>query len=269
MSCQGKSYTGRSSAEKAFSAEVEKLQAQARAVRRAEIPKYEHHPYARVLPRMREREFTMLAADIKANGLREPIVRYEGMVIDGWERYMICCAEGIEPHFIDLVDEDPFDFLKRKHSQWRKFDTDKRALCAAKEYDLRNQSNPPIGGKTVAGLALDWKIAKRTLERAIRVLGEAPAAVGIALMKEEVKLYWAEKGLKYSHAEQLCRLAARKEQKGRARASAKNPLAVLDSVHEFKVQFTSSQMEIVRAGMAAAGYTDIAKYIVAKVVGNV
>jgi hypothetical protein len=262
-------YTGRTRAEKEHVIELERLKAEALAACQAEIPVYQQHPFARILPRMSEREAGLLADDIKVNGLRDPIVRHNGTILDGWERYMACYAAGIVPHFIDLTDdEDPFLFLKRKHRQWRKFDPDQRALCAANEYNTRNQSDTPIGGKTVDDLAKEWMVPKRTLERAIRVLDQAAPAVVMALMKGAVKLYWADNGLKHSHAEQLDRLAARKEQKGRARASAKNPYPVLEFVHEVKVQLTDSQMELVRADMKAAGYSDIVKYVVAKVVGN-
>jgi hypothetical protein len=41
---------------------------------------------ADLFPRMTEAEFTALVEDIKANGLRQPIVLYQGKILDGRHR---------------------------------------------------------------------------------------------------------------------------------------------------------------------------------------
>ena len=48
-------------------------------------------------PRLRRVAFDSLVADIRANGLREPITLYDGMVLDGRNRYRACEAARIEP----------------------------------------------------------------------------------------------------------------------------------------------------------------------------
>jgi len=44
-------------------------------------------------------EFEALKADIKANGLRQPITTHQGMVLDGGNRYEACLAVGVDPVF--------------------------------------------------------------------------------------------------------------------------------------------------------------------------
>jgi ParB-like chromosome segregation protein Spo0J len=66
------------------------------------------HPLADLFPPMEGQDFDDLVADIKANGLHEPIVTYEGMILDGRNRYRACIKAGIEPKLIkgdDWIDD--------------------------------------------------------------------------------------------------------------------------------------------------------------------
>jgi ParB-like chromosome segregation protein Spo0J len=62
-------------------------------------PKLEFHPIAEMFPLMEGEEFDALVADIKANGLCEPIVLHEGKVLDGRNRYQACRKAGVKPKF--------------------------------------------------------------------------------------------------------------------------------------------------------------------------
>lgn len=55
------------------------------------------HPATDVLPRMTESEYADLKRDIKANGQQQPILVWEGKILDGRERYRACKALGIQP----------------------------------------------------------------------------------------------------------------------------------------------------------------------------
>jgi hypothetical protein len=54
---------------------------------------------ADLIPDMSPAEYEALVDDIRAHGQREPIVRYQGAILDGRHRYTACLALGMEPRF--------------------------------------------------------------------------------------------------------------------------------------------------------------------------
>ena len=57
------------------------------------------HEVANIFPEMDNASFAALKADIKANGLLEPIWIHDGKIIDGRHRYRACCELEIKPQF--------------------------------------------------------------------------------------------------------------------------------------------------------------------------
>lgn len=55
------------------------------------------HHLAKLIPEMMTDELVELERDIAKNGLRQPIVLYEGKILDGRHRYAVCRKLGIEP----------------------------------------------------------------------------------------------------------------------------------------------------------------------------
>lgn len=78
------------------------------------------HPLSAAFPSMSADDFAALVVDVKANGQREPIMLFEGMVLDGWHRYRACDESGIKPQSFNFGGDDPVAFvlshnLHRRH----------------------------------------------------------------------------------------------------------------------------------------------------------
>jgi hypothetical protein len=55
--------------------------------REAKTYDYDQHPLSKRYPPMSDEQFEGLIHSIHANGIREPIMLFEGKVLDGWHRY--------------------------------------------------------------------------------------------------------------------------------------------------------------------------------------
>lgn len=93
------------------------------------------HPIANVFPQMPEREFQELKADIQANGLHDPIVIYEDMILDGRHRYRACVELGLTLRTQGYTGSDPVGFVRSHNLHRRHLDTSQRSMCAARLLD--------------------------------------------------------------------------------------------------------------------------------------
>lgn len=64
------------------------------------------HPLSELLPPMSDGEMQQLTADIRANGLHQPVVLYEGQILDGRHRFKACAAAGVAPRFTEFKGDD-------------------------------------------------------------------------------------------------------------------------------------------------------------------
>src|SRR5215831_4796917 len=80
----------------------------------------EFHPLSHLFPLLEGVEFDELVADIKANGLHEPIVLYDGMILDGRNRYRACREAGVPVTTVKPDIKDPTAYvisanIRRRH----------------------------------------------------------------------------------------------------------------------------------------------------------
>jgi hypothetical protein len=90
------------------------------------------HPICRLFPVMPEEELERLADDIRLRGeLLEPIVLYQGAVLDGRHRLAACERAGVEPRFVEWEGEgSPIEWLIAKNLRRRHFSASQRAVLA-------------------------------------------------------------------------------------------------------------------------------------------
>jgi ParB-like chromosome segregation protein Spo0J len=91
------------------------------------------HPVTALFPLMSDEELDELAADIKANGLNQPIVLdAEGTLIDGRNRLEACRRAGVEPSYTGLNGQNPVAFIFSQNIARRHLNQGQRAVLVVK-----------------------------------------------------------------------------------------------------------------------------------------
>lgn len=157
----------------------------------------EYHPLCTLFPRITGDEKAALVADIKANGLREPIVLLDGMVLDGGNRYAACLEAGVEPHFVGFTGGDAVAFVLSANLHRRHLTAGQHAAIVASitNWADANQRGgrratdaiPAIPLSTVAERAKASGTSERTQRTADRVAKADPSLV-TAVAQGEITL---------------------------------------------------------------------------------
>lgn len=133
---------------------------------------HQFHPVANVFPLMLESELAELAADIAANGLREPIwLDSDGKVIDGRNRYLACQRAEIEPMFRTYDGDDLIGFVVSLNLKRRHLSESQRAMVAAQIATL------PKGNPTLSRPNAEISTFAPTVRQAAQLLNVSPASV--------------------------------------------------------------------------------------------
>lgn len=72
-------------------------------VQQAEI---KQHPFGQVWQPFDEETFNELVRNIDSRGLDKPIIRYKGMIVEGYHRYLACLATNVNPIFTEFKGTD-------------------------------------------------------------------------------------------------------------------------------------------------------------------
>jgi hypothetical protein len=150
---------------KGLAEEIEARREMAQVIR--EMP---FHPLANDFPIIEGKQFEDLVADIKANGLQEPIVFYEDKILDGRNRYLACAIAGIDPEAVDYTGDDPVGYVISANIH-------RRHLTAEDKRDLIEKllkAKPQSSDRTIAK---QTKVDHKTVGKArskLEATGEIP-----------------------------------------------------------------------------------------------
>lgn len=99
------------------------------------------HPLADLFPLVEGEAYRDLVEDVRANGVREPIVMLDGMILDGRHRYLAAREAGVPWPTREFEEGDPLAYVVSINLKRRHLSTSQRAMIAAKIANLAVGSN--------------------------------------------------------------------------------------------------------------------------------
>jgi ParB-like chromosome segregation protein Spo0J len=184
------------------------------------------HPVAELFPLMTGDAFDEFVRDIRVHGLREPIWRHEGKIIDGRNRYNACLEGGVQPRYREWDGEgDLTEFVVSLNLHRRHLTESQRSMVAAK------LSNKPVGGaeysskKTVSEFehrsvsredaAKLLNVGKTSVSTAKKVLAKGAPEVVAAVESGRASVHIAERVIDLPKDDQPAALDHELAQKGK------------------------------------------------------
>ena len=146
--------------------------------------KFQPHWSADIFP-LNEADVDRLAEDIKANGQIQPIIVYQGQILDGRTRYAACKKAGVEPIVEEYmpkdgdVSDEEFVALSWSLNETRRHLSASQRACAAAEIVERMPVTPGRRPKSaincsLTGLAGLYGSNKESVRQARELLRESP-----------------------------------------------------------------------------------------------
>lgn len=143
------------------------------------IPTGEVHPVAALFPMLPEDELQELADDIRANGLRHPIVLdKDGTLIDGRNRWAACQIANIDPRFDVLNGDDPVARILSENIARRHMSKGQRAMVVAVTFSLNEKTSGQVAASESAKVSTGYVgMAAVVVEHAPEITSEVLAGI--------------------------------------------------------------------------------------------
>jgi hypothetical protein len=176
------------------------------------------YPLADLFPLMEGEEFDALVADIKANGLREAIVLYDGMILDGRNRYRACKELGVDPSrpcsdgkcdgrmWLTYTGDDPAAFIISKNIH-------RRHLTAEQRRELVEKLIRAAPEKSNNAIAKQAKVDDKTVAKVRRGLEARSEIPNVATRTDTKGRKQPAKRSKATKAERNRKVRERREAK--------------------------------------------------------
>ena len=176
------------------------------------------HPLSTAFGNMAPERRAELRASIEKIGVKLPITLYEGMVLDGWHRYVEATDLEVACPKEQLgKSEDPREFVAAMNLPRRDYTDSQRALITVRLNDWRPVGKPAVPNpaesaelapKTTAQLAESAGVGARTIERAKVVETTGSEALKRAVMEGAVSVTKAAEVAQLPKREQLAAATA-------------------------------------------------------------
>lgn len=162
------------------------------------VVKKDFHPVADLFPLMEGPESEALVADIKENGLRQPIVLYEGKILDGRNRYEACIKAKVEPEYEQWDGKgSPWAYVWSMNAERRHLEQDQKAAIGIKckrgdaewmqerESIRKKEHLPRKSGKFQPSVSRDTDGGRREREELAKETDVSPATMGRVIELEK------------------------------------------------------------------------------------
>jgi hypothetical protein len=168
------------------------------------------HPIAEIFPDIEGTEFCELVEDIKRRGLVQPLVMYQGKILDGRNRWRACQKLGIKPKTVDYRGDDPIGHVLALNLSRRHLTESQRAMVAAKvatmphggDRKAENQDANLRLDRTITEAAKSVSVSPRSVDAAKAVLSDGTPALARAVERGEIPVSVAAKIAKTPPAKQ-------------------------------------------------------------------
>lgn len=156
----------------------------------------EAHPLADLFPMVSDVDLQQLADDIALRGQEEPIVFYEGKVLDGRNRLKACELAGVEPLTMEYGGTDPLGFVLSHNLHRRHLTESQRAIVGANIVDWTNGINQYSEGsanlQTQKMAANRLSISERAIAAAKRVRDRGVEELSNAIRDGKISVHSGE-----------------------------------------------------------------------------
>ena len=128
------------------------------------------HPLSEILPPLEGAELDALVADIREHGLIQPLVMYQGKILDGRNRWRACERLGVKPKTVDYRGDDPLGYVLSLNLARRHLTPTQRAVVAENIVTFTH------GGARSKG-SQDPLVPEVSRERAAKIMDTSPGTM--------------------------------------------------------------------------------------------
>jgi hypothetical protein len=133
-----------------------------------------YHPLADIFPLIEGSDYDALVADIKANGLLEPIWIYEDKILDGRNRWRACKDAKIEPKTREYKGKDALGFIVSLNLKRRHLNESQRGMVGARIANLGegrpDKTTASIEAVSQPKAAVLMNVGRASIQRAKQVI---------------------------------------------------------------------------------------------------